>query len=84
MSQNPVSAVLQRTPLRVTLVVALVLLSAVGLTVTGAVVTTQLRGYLVDQVDQDLAQLAQRPPRNEDLNPGGPPGDNPFETSRDE
>ena len=55
MSPNPVRTVLQRTPLRVTLVVALVLLAAVGLTATGAVVTTQLRGYLVDQVDQDLA-----------------------------
>jgi two-component system OmpR family sensor kinase len=82
-SQNPVSAVLQRTPLRVTLVVALVLLAAVGLTATGAVVTTQLRGYLVDQVDKDLTQLSQRAPQPEDLQ-GGPSPDGPFETSRDE
>ena len=74
---------LQRAPLRVTLVVALVMLAAVGLTVTGAVVTTQLRGYLVDQVDQDLAQIAQRRPTPDDLG-GGRGGDTPFETSRDE
>ncbi len=42
-------------PLRVKLVLALVVLAAVGLTATGAVVTTQLRGYLVSQVDADLA-----------------------------
>jgi two-component system OmpR family sensor kinase len=73
-------ATLQRIPLRVTLVVALVVLAAVGLTATGAVVTTSLRGYLVGQVDQDLAQLADRP------TPGGPQGrgGTPFETSRDE
>jgi two-component system OmpR family sensor kinase len=80
-SRNPVRTVLQRTPLRVTLVVALVLLAAVGLTATGAVVTTQLRGYLVDQVDKDLAAASQRldPPGGR-----GPGGDGPFETSRDE
>ena len=71
---------LQRTPLRVTLVVALVLLAAVGLTVTGVVVTAQLRGYLVDQVDQDLERLADRPPQRQ----GPSEDDNPFETSRDE
>ena len=76
-------SLLQRAPLRVTLVVALVMLAAVGLTVTGAVVTTQLRGYLVDQVDQDLAQIAQRRPTPDDLG-GGRGGDTPFETSRDE
>jgi two-component system OmpR family sensor kinase len=68
-------------PLRVTLVIALVLLAAIGLTATGAVVTTQLKGYLVGQVDQDLAQLVQRPPQ---LGGPGRGGDNPFETSRDE
>ena len=72
-------------PLRVTLVVALVLISAVGLTVTGVVVTTTLRGYLVDRVDEDLAALASRPPRQEDLDGGTSDGDGgPFETSRDE
>jgi two-component system OmpR family sensor kinase len=62
---------LQRAPLRVTLVVALVLLAAVGLTVTGAVVTTQLRGYLVDQVDQDLAGQIPRSLAQGDGQPGG-------------
>jgi two-component system OmpR family sensor kinase len=54
-TRNPVRSILQRTPLRVTLVVALVLLAAIGLTATGAVVTAQLQGYLVQQVDDDLA-----------------------------
>ncbi|MCU1599423.1 MAG: tcrY, partial [Frankiales bacterium] len=43
-----------RTPLRVKLVVALVLLAAVGLAVSGLAATTALRGYLVDRVDQQL------------------------------
>jgi two-component system OmpR family sensor kinase len=43
-----------RTPLRVRLVVALLALVAVALAVTGVTATTQLRGYLVTQVDQDL------------------------------
>jgi two-component system OmpR family sensor kinase len=76
-------SVLQRIPLRVTLVVALVLLAAIGLTATGAVVTAQLKGYLVDQVDQDLSRLASRPPGD---GPGRGAGsdDDPFQTSRDE
>jgi two-component system OmpR family sensor kinase len=73
--------VLERTPLRVTLVVALVLLAAVGLTATGAVVTSLLRGYLVQQVDKDLVASTRRAPQPGDL---GGPGDGPFETSRDE
>ena len=79
---EPSRPLLQRVPLRVTLVVALVVLAAVGLTVTGVVVTTQLRTYLVHQVDRDLEQLSSRPPP-----PGGivtDRGDSPFETSRDE
>jgi two-component system, OmpR family, sensor kinase len=74
-----ISTLLQRIPLRVTLVVALVLLSAVGLAVTGVVVTTSTRGYLIDQVDQDLVRLAARPPQAGDFGGGGP-----FQTSRDE
>jgi two-component system OmpR family sensor kinase len=75
---------LQRVPLRVTLVIALVLLAAVGLTATGAVVTAQLKGYLVDQVDQDLTRLAGSN-RGPDLRGGPDDGDNnPFEASRDE
>jgi two-component system OmpR family sensor kinase len=79
-SSNPVRTVLQRTPLRVTLVVALVLLAAVGLTATGAVVTTQLRGYLVDQVDQDLA--GDIPPSLQGPQPGDQPS--PFGHGRPE
>jgi two-component system OmpR family sensor kinase len=67
-------------PLRVTLVVALVVISAVGLTVTGVVVTATLRGYLVHQVDNDLAELVQRPVRTGDL----ARDDGPFGVSRDE
>ncbi|MCU1601543.1 MAG: ATP-binding protein [Frankiales bacterium] len=43
-----------RTPLRVKLVVALVLLATLGLAVSGVAATTALRGYLVDRVDQQL------------------------------
>jgi two-component system OmpR family sensor kinase len=80
-SSRPRVRVLQRVPLRVTLVVALVVIAAVGLTVTGAVVTATLRGYLVHQVDRDLAELAERPVR-----PGDFTGDDdgPFGASRDE
>ena len=75
-------AVLRRLPLQLTLVLALLALAAVGLLVTGVVVTAQLRSYLVQQVDDDLAQLAQRQPRPDDM--GGRGGDNPFQTSRTE
>jgi two-component system OmpR family sensor kinase len=78
-SDNPASTFLQRIPLRVTLVVALVVLAAVGLTVTGVVVTTQLRAYLVDQVDQDLSGQI---PRSL-VGPGGPE-DSPFGAGRPE
>ena len=44
-----------RAPLRVRLVVALLALVAVALVVTGVTATTQLKGYLVAQVDRDLA-----------------------------
>jgi two-component system OmpR family sensor kinase len=43
-----------RTPLRVKLVVTLLVLVTCGLTVSGAVATTQLRGYLLDRVDLQL------------------------------
>ena len=46
-----------RTPLRVRLVIALLALVAVALVVTGLTATTQLRGYLVDQVDRDLSPV---------------------------
>ncbi|HEY4315899.1 MAG TPA: hypothetical protein VGO19_10390, partial [Actinomycetes bacterium] len=85
MSRNPARSLLARTPLRVQLVVAVVLLAAIGLTATGLLVTTQIRGYLVGQVDKDLQQLAQRPPPNQgNGGPDGSDGSAPFETSRDE
>jgi two-component system, OmpR family, sensor kinase len=55
-----------RTPLRVRLVLALVALVAVGLVVTGFTATTQLKGYLVAQVDHDLPGAG---------GPRGAPGD---------
>ena len=72
---------LQRVPLRVKLVAALVALVAVGLVATGAVVTTSIRGYLLDQVDQDLVELSSRPPRLDEFQRGGERG--PFR-SRDQ
>ncbi|HEX4700093.1 MAG TPA: HAMP domain-containing sensor histidine kinase [Actinomycetes bacterium] len=81
----PVRRVLQRTPLRVTLVVALVLLAAIGLTATGLVVTSAIRGYLIGQVDKDLGGLVHRnPPQTTGSGDGDGQGPNPFETSRDE
>ena len=75
------AGLLQRVPLRVKLVAALVALVAVGLVTTGAIVTTSVRGYLLDQVDQDLAQIAQREPRRGDFDGRR---DDPFQTRRDE
>ncbi len=45
-----------RTPLRVTLVAAMLSLVALALVATGLTVTAMLRGYLVGQVDEDLAR----------------------------
>ena len=85
MSDDPARALLARTPLRVQLVVAVVLLAAIGLTATGAVVTSQLRGYLVGQVDQDLTRLAGQPPDGDFRGRAGPDGSgDQFDTSRDE
>ena len=44
----------ERTPLRVKLVAALLLLVVVTLLVSGLVATTTMRGYLVDRVDSQL------------------------------
>ena len=73
--------VLARTPIRVQLVVALVVLVAVGLLATGVVVTTAIRGYLVGQVDRDLVGLAAQRPT---MGMFGPRDATPFETRRDE
>lgn len=54
-------------PLRVTLVLALVALAAVGLLVSGVAVTSALHNVLMDRVDQQLAEAA-----NSWARPGGP------------
>ncbi|MGZ4616687.1 MAG: sensor histidine kinase, partial [Actinomycetes bacterium] len=65
------------TPLRVRLVIALLALVAIALVVTGVTATTQLKGYLVQQVDRDLhsVQVPARGPDRFDGNgehgPGG-------------
>ena len=64
------AGLLARTPLRVRLVAALVVLVALALLVTGATVTTVLRNYLVGQVDQDLSRPLGELPRGDD--PGSP------------
>ncbi len=84
MSRLPGRSLLQRVPLRVTLVVALVLLSATGLAVTGAVVTTQLKSYLVGQVDQDLSRLSGGGGRGGPGGPGEGGENNQIQSSRDE
>ncbi|MGZ4640126.1 MAG: hypothetical protein ACXV2J_13820, partial [Actinomycetes bacterium] len=65
------------TPLRVRLVIALLALVAIALVVTGVTATTQLKGYLVQQVDRYLhsVQVPARGPDRFDGNgehgPGG-------------
>ena len=60
--------ILSRTPLSVTLVASLLLLLVVGLVVAGIAATAFLRGYLVQQVDDQLTQVAsqfsERPPQS--------------------
>ena len=80
---GPRAGVLARTPLRVQLVVALIALVTLGLLVTGVVVTTAIRGFLISQVDRDLAGIAATRPRMDMMGPRTG-RDNPFETRRDE
>lgn len=54
-------------PLRVTLVMALVALVAVGLLASGVAVTSALRGVLIERLDQQLSEAAHTWAR-----PGGP------------
>lgn len=54
-------------PLRVTLVLALVVLAAGGLLASGVAVTSALRGVLIERVDQQLSEAAHTWAR-----PGGP------------
>jgi two-component system OmpR family sensor kinase len=65
--------VIDRMPLRVRLVVATTVLVALGLAISGFVASTTLRGYLVDRVDDQLGQAAQRFGGPEFHN--APPGD---------
>ena len=52
------TGVVDRMPLRIRLVVASTLLLIVGLTVSGFVASATLRGYLVDRVDDQLADAS--------------------------
>jgi two-component system OmpR family sensor kinase len=60
-------ALLERTPLRVKLIVAVLALVTVALALISLASVTALRGYLVDRLDDDLAMVAPRfvhePPR---------------------
>jgi two-component system, OmpR family, sensor kinase len=51
---------LERTPLRVKLIVAVLALVAVALALISLASVTALRGYLVDRLDDDLAMVAPR------------------------
>ncbi|MFI5715341.1 sensor histidine kinase [Nocardia sp. NPDC051750] len=63
-------------PLRVTLVLALVVLSAVGLLASGVAVTSALRDALIDRVDQQLDEAAHSWARPGGLRPPVPlPGE---------
>ena len=80
--------VIDRMPLRVRLVVATTLLVAVGLAISGFVASATLRGYLVDRVDDQLAQDAQHfaGPDFDDgglLGGGGGPGPRPGNIQTD-
>lgn len=57
-------------PLRLRLVVAVVLLGALGLGASGFAATTQLRGYLLNRVDEQLVAAAHDVQRHPDR-PGG-------------
>jgi two-component system OmpR family sensor kinase len=70
-----VTDLLQRTPLRVKLVAAVVALAALGLTVSGAAATTALRGYLLDRVDAQLAAAVNDPRQLNALLRGSGDGD---------
>src|SRR5690242_12212514 len=48
----------ERYPLRVTIVVVLLTLVATALIASGVLATTTMRGYLIDKVDDQLAQVA--------------------------
>ncbi|GAB3923325.1 sensory box histidine kinase PhoR [Kribbella albertanoniae] len=63
-----------RYPLRVTIVVVLLTLVALALVGSGVVATTIMRGYLVDRVDQQLAETADQISHISPDRRPGPPG----------
>jgi two-component system OmpR family sensor kinase len=75
---------LERTPLRVKLIVAVLALVAVALALISLASVTALRGYLVDRLDNDLAMVAPRfvhePPRRPGPGPeeGGERAPSPY------
>ena len=71
------TALWSRTPLRVKLVAAVVLLAALGLGISGVAANRALHGYLLDRVDQQLGAFSDRRQDHFDPNPcddgpGGP------------
>ena len=70
---NAVRRLLARLTLRTKLVVALLLLVALGLVGSGVVAAASLRGYLVERVDDQLRQVAQSFHREGGLPPPGDP-----------
>ncbi|MDQ1688643.1 MAG: two-component system, OmpR family, sensor kinase [Frankiaceae bacterium] len=70
---------LRGLPLRVRLVVAVVLLGALGLAASGFAATAQLRGYLLNRLDEQVVAAAQDVQRHPGRNPdgGGPDGGGP-------
>ena len=52
---------MRSAPLRVQLVAVVVLLSGLGLIISGALASTRLHGYLQDRVDQQLQGFLNRP-----------------------
>jgi two-component system, OmpR family, sensor kinase len=79
-----VRLLLERTPLRVKLIVAVLALVAVALALISLASVTALRGYLVDRLDNDLAMVALRfvhePPRKPGPSPeeGGERAPSPY------
>jgi two-component system, OmpR family, sensor kinase len=63
---------MRRLPLRVTLVVVVVSLSALGLTVSGLAATRSLHGYLQDRVDSQLQEALRSPGDLQRALSGGP------------
>ena len=66
---------ISRVPLRVTLVVAMTLLVAIGLGAAGAVAAAAMRGYLVQRVDEQLQLLTTGDGDGRLGGPGPRPGD---------